>query len=346
VSDELTESFQRPFGAASRADLLDRYFEGRTVRPTDAWRDVYRLLLWVDRTTGLAHCYESDKAQPGRPWYGRSLIFHAWLCDQFGVAPRALGEHVDWLFREAANRLALVASVQRDARAIAAAEQLRPFASRAMPEPGDDPVLRSILKKLLAGQPGDEAAIKSAAIELYAHFTAENRRKNLLGEGFEDVLAATVARLPGSPPTSLTRKYLHEIPGFREPPAAEKARRVDLALVAPSGKRTMVSAKWSVRADREEQFGIDFDTYVRLEASSADFDFALVTNEFDAARLVSACDRRSGGRRLFDHVVHVNPQAVLAVYDESGRGAAARLPELVSSGRLQSLGKWLSALTE
>lgn len=67
---------------------------------------MYRLLLWVDRTIGLAHCYESDKCQPGKPWYARALAFHDWLSDQLGVAPADVGVHIDWLFRTAADELA------------------------------------------------------------------------------------------------------------------------------------------------------------------------------------------------------------------------------------------------
>jgi hypothetical protein len=116
----------------------------------------------------------------------------------------------------------------------------------------------------------------------------------------------------------------------------------DLGLVARSGRRALVSVKWSVRADRDEQFGVDFDTYARLEDSGEDFDFVLVTNEFDAARLVSACDRRVPGRQLFNHVVHVNPQGVLAVYGDAERGAAAKLSGLVEGCRLLPLGSWLA----
>ena len=67
------EPVARAFGVANRAQLLDRYFgEAAPINAESAWLHVYRLLLWIDRTTGLAHCYESDKCQPGRPWYGRS----------------------------------------------------------------------------------------------------------------------------------------------------------------------------------------------------------------------------------------------------------------------------------
>src|SRR6202022_1939621 len=83
-----------PFSHPSRVDLIARYFGNRRVEPDEAWKDVYRLLLWSDPTTGLAHCYESDKAQPGRPWYARTLAFHAWLATQFDVSQGELPDHL------------------------------------------------------------------------------------------------------------------------------------------------------------------------------------------------------------------------------------------------------------
>jgi hypothetical protein len=64
------------FGAVNRAKLIDAYFSQQSeasISPEKAWEHVYRLLLWVDQTTGLGHCYESDKSQPGKRWYARSL---------------------------------------------------------------------------------------------------------------------------------------------------------------------------------------------------------------------------------------------------------------------------------
>src|SRR5947209_18866010 len=89
ISGATPEQFvNRAFGAENRARLLDRYFElAGSVTAANAWRHVYRLLLWIDRTTSLAHCYESDKAQPGRPWYARSLAFHDWVSKELGVSP-------------------------------------------------------------------------------------------------------------------------------------------------------------------------------------------------------------------------------------------------------------------
>src|SRR3970040_1235966 len=100
VPHSAQQAVARAFGAENRSRLLSRYFEGAgNVTSVDAWQHIYRLLLWIDRTTALAHCYESDKAQPGHPWYARSLAFHSWVSDALHTAPANLGRHVDWLFR-------------------------------------------------------------------------------------------------------------------------------------------------------------------------------------------------------------------------------------------------------
>ena len=62
-----------PFGEANRNALISRFLIGNTNAP---WAAVYRLLLWIDKTTGLAYCYESDKCQPGKNWHQRNLRFH------------------------------------------------------------------------------------------------------------------------------------------------------------------------------------------------------------------------------------------------------------------------------
>ncbi len=74
-----TKPVKAAFGAKNRKRLIDLYFAdqgGLGIQDTAAWRHVYQLLLWIDQTTGLAHCYESDKSQPGKNWYVRSLAFH------------------------------------------------------------------------------------------------------------------------------------------------------------------------------------------------------------------------------------------------------------------------------
>src|SRR5437016_2161185 len=132
----------RAFGAGNRARLLARYFDAAApISPANAWQHVYRLLLWIDRTTALAHCYESDKAQPGRPWYARSLAFHDWLSQELNVAPAALAEQIDWLFREAVKDLATRVITSRSAMY---ERQRARYAGRAFPKPGEDPELAAI----------------------------------------------------------------------------------------------------------------------------------------------------------------------------------------------------------
>ena len=346
--DLSAEVAARPFGAASRAEMLGEMLGDGDIAPAKAWLILYQLLLWIDSTTGLAHCYESDKCQPGRPWYERSLAFHAWLSDQLCVSPSQLGEQIDSFFRTATARLRAAQARQMQQRAGTYARQRARFAGREMPEPGADPNIERLIQAAASAAGGAEVpprALRETTQALGLLHSAENNRRNLLGEGFEDALAFIMRRLPGGgPPVVDSRKLLHELPGFRVPPQGEKPRRVDLGIVTAAQRRVLVSVKWSIRADREEQFGVDFDTYARLESSGGDFEFVLITNEFDAARLKSAVQRRAPGRRVFDAVVHVCPEGVLATYGDSGRGAAEELPRFVADGRIRPLAEWLAAL--
>jgi hypothetical protein len=233
-------------------------------------------------------------------------------------------------------------------RALLAAEQRRAYEPHGFPEPGDNPELASLIREELgewfSADPPPEA-MRRLTQRVGTLLGQENKRKNLVGEGFEDVLGAIITRLPGASRFAVhNRPVLDSLPGFRPPPGKEKPRKVDLAIVGPEGRRILVSAKWSVRADREEQFGVDFEAYARLEEWGRDFDFVLVTNEFDAARLVAACGRRRQNAALFSSVVHVNPQGVTAAYGPGARRSAKRLMEHIASGRLKSLEEWVTQL--
>lgn len=341
---------ERAFGAESRRQILEEYFSSAgNVSAKNAWKHAYRLLLWIDRTTGLAHCYESDKAQPGRPWYARSLAFHDWISASLAVAPAKLGEKIDCLFTRGSERLAKLLVKQQAERARLAEQQRAPYEARGFPQPGEDPGVESVileeLKPWLGKAPAPEA-MRRLVQRIRAYMSQENKRKNLVGEGFEDVLAFLIRRLPGASKLQVSvRPLLHTLPGFRPPPKNEKPRKVDLAIIGPKKRRILLSAKWSVRADREEQFGVDFEAYSRLEDAGRDFDYVLVTNEFDAARLVAACERRRQNANLFSSVVHVNPAGPLAAYGPERRRSAARLAQHVESGRLTSLEGWLRTIT-
>jgi len=339
------EVIARAFGADNRARLIDRYFQqAAPVTTANAWQHVYRLLLWIDRTTALAHCYESDKAQPGRPWYARSLAFHDWVSTQLVVEPAALSDQIDWLFREAVKDLASRAVAGRNA---AYENQRAPYAGRAFPAPGEDPELATIIREALgrwmASEPPVEE-LRALTRRIHTYLAQENKRKNLVGEGFEDVIAAVMRRLPlGKSVNVRTRVVLHDLPGFHQSAPTEKIKKVDLAVLAGTA-RTLVTAKWSVRADREEQFMSDFQAYERLESAGQDFGYVLITNEFDAARLRAACERRRQNAPLFSQVVHISPAAVELVYREGGAEGASAVRQHIASGRLMSLQAWLETV--
>ncbi|MBA3963144.1 MAG: hypothetical protein H0X40_14770 [Chthoniobacterales bacterium] len=339
------EAVARAFGAGNRARLLARYFEtAGPVTPANAWQHVYRLLLWIDRTTALAHCYESDKAQPGRSWYARSLAFHDWLSQEFDLVPAKLADEIDWLFRQAVKDLATRLITGRSE---SYERQREPYAGRSFPEPGEDPELAAIIRETLRGWLNPEPpaeVIASLTRRIHTHLSQENKRKNLVGEGFEDVIAAILFRLNFNIPLEVkTRIALHDLPGFHQPAPNEKIKKVDLGLIQEK-YRTLATAKWSIRADREEQFMSDFQTYERLEAVGQDFAYVLITNEFDAARLRAACERRRQNAPLFTHVVHLNPAAVNVVYREAQSEGSAAVRAHIENGRLISFQKWLSIL--
>ncbi len=339
------EVIARAFGAENRARLIDRYFEqAARVTTSNAWQHVYRLLLWIDRTTALAHCYESDKAQPGRLWYARSLAFHDWVSSQLGVEPTALPDEIDWLFREAVKDLASRAVAGHSA---AYESQRAPYAGRAFPEPGEDPELATIIREALGRWMATEPPaneLRALTRRIHTYLAQENKRKNLVGEGFEDVIAAIVRRLPfGASIDFRTRVVLHDLPGFHRAPPTEKIKKVDLAMLAGAA-RTLVTAKWSVRADREEQLMSDFQAYERLESAGQDFGYVLLTNEFDAARLRAACERRRQNAPLFSQVVHISPAAVELVYRDGGGEGASAVRQHVASGRLMSFQAWLEQI--
>lgn len=358
------------FGAANRQKLIQSYFEkAPTYAAGDVWRHVYALLLWIDRTTGLAHCYESDKCQPGKPWYGRSLAFHSWLAEQLQVEPSEVSECIDLLFKEATTQL-LAAAVQDQASMAARAEkQMKPYIGKSFPVPGEDPELAQLLESLLEPYLVESPAplVWSGIVQrLREHISTENKRKNLVGEGFEDVLAFTIrnAVTPSLQAVVDPRKPINEIPGFGNRVAGDKDNKVDLVVLIPNSRRTiLITAKWSIRADRERQFASEFSQYVASRSDQSPFEYVLVTNEFDPARLARACEQVVANAPMFRMVVHINPDALAAAYSAPARSrepyaindmradyivenetSMRRVVRYIESGRLVSLSNWIASL--
>ena len=165
--------------------------------------------------------------------------------------------------------------------------------------PGRGPELESLVLNALAPwlqEPPPSDAMRELTDRIHQYTRLENKRKNLVGEGFEDVLAVLIRLLPASTVRLVrARCPLHEIPGFYEPRGREKPRIVDLAIVRDrEDRRSLITAKWSIRADREEQFVSDCASYVHLERAGQSFDYVLITNEFESRSI--GCGGRTPAR--------------------------------------------------
>jgi hypothetical protein len=350
-----------PFGEKNRRRLIKEYFsEFGAPTAATAWEHVYGLLLWVDRTTGLAHCYESDKCQPGRSWYARSLAFHDWLSRTFQATPLELGKRLDWLFQKALEDYIKALAKEHQGQREKGERQRAVYAGQDFPLPGADPEVERIISEALTPyftEPPPENLFGVVAERLREYWKQENKRKNLLGEGFEDVLAAVVMAVCGTNILARTRTSIAEVNGFRTLGAKDKATKVDVIVEHPRWARpTLINVKWSIRADREDQLWDDFKEYVRFDGDQRGFDHYLITNEFDPARLNAVCDRREANNFIFKNVVHINTDGVLAAYGSTAQvtskvkpardSSIERVRQQVKDGRLISLSKWLQALVE
>lgn len=350
TDSEIDAAVKSAFGAENRNRLIDRYFGDKApedITPAKAWLHVYRLLLWIDQTTGLAHCYESDKCQPGKPWYARSLAFHDWVSSAFHTEPKHLAAHLDWLFIRVTKDLAAEVLSNSKRSATRAAQQRAPYAYRDFPRPGEDPELINIVRRTLdthiSGEPSSDTW-QGLVQQARQYVMLENKRKNLVGEGFEDVLAQVVRRTCENASIEVqARRHLHQVPGFNPPRKSDKPNKVDVAIVHPA-TRILITAKWSVRADREKQFPAEFVDYVNAESEGKAFEYVLVTNEFDPARLMRACEKLVSNAPMFSHVVHINTDAIAATYGENRNESMDKVLEYIDRGRLTSLEAWISSL--
>jgi hypothetical protein len=283
--------------------VLEEYFaDAGEVSEANAWEHVYHCLLWMNLDAGLAHIYDSNHMQKGGIFHGRAVRFTELLCERWGIGRQELANRIDYLFR------GCIAELRR----------------RHDPSFEADPELESELmaaiETLLRGEgiPDERAKALARQIEGLSRdfFTVGNKRKNALGEGFEDLLLILLGRAANIPAAKLAlRTPVSKLPGFRRAPALKKGEsrerepRPDLALTDGGITHVIVTAKWSMRQDRETQFQAEYTSYQMNKVQPTELRFALITNEFDLARLKNVARAMPGGAGgyIFHNIYHIAP---------------------------------------
>jgi hypothetical protein len=332
-----------PFSQATRLRVLKEYLANAgQITEANAWEHVYRCLLWFDVGAKLAHIYDSNHMQKGGTFHARAVRFTELLCSHWKIKRSDLPDNLDVLFK------GCIAELQRrGAEEPAEAE-----------EPGADEIeseLTIAIKALLeeAGISDNVASDLSGKIEgLSRHFfTVGNKRQNALGEGFEDLLMLLLRRVSRIPEKNFAlRTPVSRLPGFfKEPPPREgekKSRkrepRPDIAIIDGHITPLITTAKWSIRQDRETQFQSEYSSYTRNKKQEAELRFALITNEFDLARLINVLKAKPGGDGgyIFHTVYHI---CLPMLRETHGDGFKAIEPH-VQIGSLKSLSDYLEEM--
>ena len=352
-----------PFGRQSRTSILSRHFEQRPVSADRAWEFIYRELLWIDGSTGLAHLYESDKAQPGRSvWYDRTVLFTKLICKEFGDTPvEKLKGEIDGLFKECLERLIAstpsnesvseIALAMVDEGAVQLSESMVQEAARLsarVPGVVADADFVTETAKILASRLGTESNLaEDVAREIVGkaryYFNVGRKRQNVLGEGFEDLIELLVAKLTTVPADRLKlRRKVDELPGFSNAVGRDRVESPDLAIVVDGQTKMLANVKWSLRQDRQKQLGDELDCYADLQVQKDFPRYVLITNEYDPGRLINsnALTRRGASVSC---IYHVNTEFLSAVLSDQSKFRDDLQP-LVQAGRLRSVSDFLKDL--
>jgi hypothetical protein len=345
-----------PFGKKSRVQIIERHLkEGGVVTPETAWKFIYRELLWIDGSTGLAHLYESDKAQEGRPWFRRSVIFTERLCKEFGgITREELKAQIDRLFKACLEKLAaklkkdepdsededLLAAIAQPEAASELPEEIVEAAKAEEPVYVPDADLVAEFAALIQKRLGESTATAEwLAREMVAkarfYFTVERKRQNVLGEGFEDLLQILMIRVSRVPPERIrVRIKADKLPGFTGVSTRERVESPDIVVIEDERTDLLTSVKWSLRHDRQKQLSDELDCYVSLLSQKGFPRYALITNEYDPGRLINT----NGLNRLGQHVdaiYHINTSILLEAV--SGHDKTDELERLIETRRIRSI---------
>ena len=329
-----------PFGRATRLRILAGYFGAAgEVTAGNAWEHVYRCLLWMNESAGLAHIYDSNHMQPGKVFHSRAVRFTDALCAHWQVDRPGLARLIDRLFRGCVVEL-----VRQEASAAAAGS-----GDEAIGAELESELTGEIAAELVAaGVAEAEAGPLARRIELKARhfFTIGKKRMNALGEGFEDLLEILLTRASGIPADRIkTRVPVSQMPGFRRaPPRVQGGRaprepRPDIAVIEGGTTHVIATAKWSLRQDRETQLASEYQAFQMNKVQPAELRYALITNEFDVARLGNVCAAIPGGAGgyIFHNVYHVCLLMLREVHGER----FGPLQPYVQIGKLASLSDFL-----
>jgi hypothetical protein len=312
--------------------VLEEYFaQAGEITAENAWEHVYRSLLWIDEGAGLAHIYDSNHMQPGGNFHSRAASFTDELCRLLGMTCSELPAAIDYLFK------GCVAEWKRT-RAV---EEL---------DPEVESELISATEQLLRAEGVPEIRVRPLArhIENLSRdfFTIGNKRKNALGEGFEDLLYLLLRRVSKVPEERIAlRTPVSQLPGFRRTPTPRpggrrpREPRPDIAFHERRITHVITTAKWSIRQDRETQFQAEYTAYQRNKTQTTELRFALITNEFDVARLDNIARAIPGGAGgyIFHQIYHINPDLLIHTHGDR-IGAVAHW---IGAGRILSLNEFL-----
>lgn len=327
---------ESPFGAVSRRRALESYLQGAgPVTAENAWEHVYRLLLSIDRRTQLAHVYDSSHMQPGHTFHGFATRFTALLCKHWEITTHELADRLDYMFKECVAEY--IASRPPRPGPPGTIEELTPFAR--------DVAERVMAKLGVPPTPALAAVAHEIEQEGEDHFTLSRKRQNVRGEGQEDILEWLLLNVASVPRGQLlVRSSAGTLPGFRPSTRGrrDKAPKPDLVLLAGTLTQVLwlITAKWSLRQDRLDQFGQEAAYYKDKRTQPQDPDFVLVTNEMDLARLRGVLGQEpAGGGFYFHRVYHINPKLLAEAH---GSRFTAELEIFVREGRLRSLADFLA----
>lgn len=325
-----------PFGQRTRMRVLEEYFE--TAGPVtfdNAWEHVYKCLLWMNQGAGLAHIYDSNHMQPGGNFHSRAVRFTDALCAKWGITKKQLPGLIDRLFKGCVQ------------------------VWRGVEAPVDDPEiegeligeLEALLQREGVSAEGSKGIARRAEAVAKDFFTLGNKRKNALGEGFEDLLFLLLRRVSNVPEDHVAlRKPVSKLPGFRRAPARrpdgrrEREPHPDIAIVDDGVTHIVATAKWSMRQDRETQFAAEYSAYQRNRTQPTELRFALITNEFDVARLdnVARAIPTGAGGYIFHNIYHINPELLRTTQGER----IGPVGHWMGAGKILSLENFLREMKE